>query len=69
MKSIVVYGYSLPLNHQDFVEIEKELIDLEVRDDPNSNRRAILIYVLEESIRFYRKISLRLVCQTNVELK
>jgi hypothetical protein len=59
---MILHGYSLPLSRQDFIEIDKELLDLDELDDHASNgRRATLIYVLEESVRVYRKISIKIV--------
>lgn len=57
---VTLHGFELPLSRQDHIEIEREMMDLDERDDPVSNgRRATLIYVLEESVRVYRKMSVK----------
>lgn len=59
---MMLHGYELPLSRQDHIEIDREMMDLNERDDPVSNgRRATLIYVLEESVRVYRKTTIKAV--------
>ena len=55
-KMRTLHGYEIPLNRQDFIEIERELLRLDDRDDDASDgRRETLLYVLEESVRVYQQ--------------
>ena len=55
-RKMKLVGYELPLCRQDYIEIERELIDLDYRDDANAAaRRSMLILVLEQSVISYRK--------------